>query len=31
VASNQQIADVAEYVFQTFVLGSAAPGMAGKP
>jgi mono/diheme cytochrome c family protein len=31
VASNQQIADVAEYVFQTFVLGSAAPGMAAKP
>jgi mono/diheme cytochrome c family protein len=31
VASDQQIADVAEYVFQTFVLGSTAPGVAAKP
>ncbi|MEY2687563.1 MAG: hypothetical protein RL375_1761 [Pseudomonadota bacterium] len=31
VASDQQIADVAEYVFRTFVLGSATPGVAAKP
>ncbi|MBK6850667.1 MAG: c-type cytochrome [Burkholderiales bacterium] len=31
VASDQQIADVAEYVFRTFVLGGTAPGVAAKP
>jgi mono/diheme cytochrome c family protein len=31
VATDQQIADVAEYVFRSFVLGSTGPGVATRP